>query len=132
MNQLQEISSSKEPHSNMADKVVIYRLGTLGDTVVALPCFHLIARSFPNAARLILTNEVPSSGIAQPLSILSGSGLVHEFDRLSTWATESESTPEFGAHVALFRSGYPHLFDREQRYRTYFPGCGVLSVRWLH
>jgi hypothetical protein len=35
----------------MAGKVVIYRLGTLGDTVVALPCFHLIARAFPNAAR---------------------------------------------------------------------------------
>ena len=62
----------------MAEKVVIYRLGTLGDTVVALPCFHLIARVFPNAARLILTNEVTSSGIAQPLSILSGSGLVHD------------------------------------------------------
>lgn len=62
----------------MAGKVVIYRLGTLGDTVVALPCFHLIAQAFPNAARFILTNEVPSSAIAQPLSILSGSGLVHD------------------------------------------------------
>ena len=62
----------------MAEKVVIYRLGTLGDTVVALPCFHLIARTFPDAARLILTNEVPSSAIAQPLSVLSGSGLVQD------------------------------------------------------
>ena len=62
----------------MAEKVVIYRLGTLGDTVVALPCFHLIARTFPDAARLMLTNEVPSSAIAQPQSILSGSGLVHD------------------------------------------------------
>ena len=66
-----------EPNSDMAEKVVIYRLGTLGDTVVALPCFHQIARVFPNAARIILTNEVPSSAIAHPLSILSGSGLVH-------------------------------------------------------
>src|SRR4051812_38679167 len=61
----------------MAKKVVIYRLGTLGDTIVALPCFHQIARVFPHAARIILTNEVPSSTIAPPLSILSGSGLVH-------------------------------------------------------
>lgn len=27
-----------------AKRVLIYRLGSLGDTVVALPCFHLIAR----------------------------------------------------------------------------------------
>jgi heptosyltransferase III len=69
---------ASELHSDMAEKVVIYRLGTLGDTIVALPCFHLIARAFPNAARIILTNEVPSSAIAQPLSILSGSGLVQD------------------------------------------------------
>jgi heptosyltransferase-3 len=66
------------PHSDMPEKVVIYRLGTLGDTIVALPSFHLIARAFPNAARLLLTNEVPSSAIAQPLSVLSGSGLVND------------------------------------------------------
>ena len=55
-----------EPNSDMAEKVVIYRLGTLGDTIVALPCFHQIARVFPNAARIILTNEIPSSAIAHP------------------------------------------------------------------
>ena len=28
----------------MTDRVLIYRLGSLGDTVVALPSLHLIAR----------------------------------------------------------------------------------------
>lgn len=37
-------------------KVLIYRLGSLGDTAVALPCFHLIARAFPDSERRLLTN----------------------------------------------------------------------------
>ena len=62
----------------MAKTVVIYRLGTLGDTVIALPCFHLVARAFPDAVRIILTNEVPWSNVAPPMDVLSGSGLVHD------------------------------------------------------
>jgi heptosyltransferase III len=59
------------------DQVVIYRLGSLGDTVVALPCFHLIERAFPAAKRLVLTN-VPVSNKAPPLeAILKDGGFIH-------------------------------------------------------
>ena len=58
-------------------RVLVYRLGSLGDTVVALPCFHLIARRFADAERRVLTN-FPVAGKAAPLmSVLEGSGLVH-------------------------------------------------------
>jgi len=65
--------------SDMArvERVLVYRLGSLGDTVVALPCFHLIARRFPAAERRVLTN-FPVAGKAAPLmSVLEESGLVH-------------------------------------------------------
>ncbi len=59
-----------------ARRIVIFRLGSLGDTVVSLPCFHAIARAAPAAERIVLTN-FPVSGKAAPLeSILAGSGLV--------------------------------------------------------
>ncbi len=65
--------------SRNVERIVIYRLGSLGDTVVALPCFHKIAAAFPNAERLVLTN-IPVSAKAAPLpSILQNSGLVHGF-----------------------------------------------------
>ena len=47
-------------------KVLIYRLGSLGDTVVALPSLHLIARAFPDAERRVLTN-FPVSGKEAPI-----------------------------------------------------------------
>ena len=60
-------------------KILIYRLGSLGDTVVALPAFHLIERAFLHAERRVLTN-FPVTNKAAPLqSILEGSGLVHGY-----------------------------------------------------
>jgi heptosyltransferase-3 len=60
-----------------AKPIVIYRLGSLGDTIVALPCFHAIAKAEPNARRIVLTN-IPVSSKAAPLEgILGGSGLIH-------------------------------------------------------
>lgn len=57
-------------------RILIYRLGSLGDTVVSLPCLHLVARSFPRAERRLLTNE-PLGGKAAPVEmVLDGSGLV--------------------------------------------------------
>jgi ADP-heptose:LPS heptosyltransferase len=61
------------------NRVLIYRLGSLGDTVVALSSFHLIARAFPEAERRVLTN-FPVAGKAAPLSsILGESELVHGY-----------------------------------------------------
>jgi ADP-heptose:LPS heptosyltransferase len=62
-------------------KVLIYRLGSLGDTVVALPCFHLIARTFPQAERLLLTNFPIHAKAPASAAVLGESGLVHGYMR---------------------------------------------------
>ena len=60
------------------ERVLIYRLGSLGDTVVALPCFHQIARAFPNAERRLLTNVPVHSKAPAAYAVLEGSGLIAE------------------------------------------------------
>src|SRR5262249_62394923 len=58
------------------ETILIFRTGSLGDTIVALPCFHWIARSFPESRRIVLTNT-PVSEKAAPLeSILANTGLI--------------------------------------------------------
>jgi heptosyltransferase-3 len=54
-------------------RIVIYRLGSIGDTIVALPCFHGIARAFPHAERIVLTN-FPVAAVAAPLEAVLGKG----------------------------------------------------------
>ncbi|MGA8531261.1 MAG: glycosyltransferase family 9 protein [Acidobacteriaceae bacterium] len=61
----------------MVRRVLIYRLGSLGDTVVALPALHLVERSFPNAERRLLTNTPTHSNAPAAFAVLQGSGLVH-------------------------------------------------------
>lgn len=57
-------------------RVLVYRLGSLGDTVVSLPCLHLVARRFPRAERRLLTDETVG-GKATPVELVLGeSGLV--------------------------------------------------------
>jgi heptosyltransferase-3 len=74
----------------LVKKVLIYRLGSLGDTVVALPCFHLIERVFPNAERRLLTNFPVHAKAPASAAVLGDSGLVHGYMRY-TVGTRSPS-----------------------------------------
>ena len=51
-------------------RIVIYRLGSIGDTVVALPCFKLIRSYYPGHEILVLTNVPVSDNTAPLLSVL--------------------------------------------------------------
>ncbi len=65
-------------------RVLIYRLGSLGDMVVALPALHLVAQAFPNAARRMLTNFPVNVKAPPAAAILEGSGLVSGYFRYAT------------------------------------------------
>ncbi|MGA7884288.1 MAG: hypothetical protein WCA44_01005, partial [Acidobacteriaceae bacterium] len=55
-------------------RVLIYRLGSLGDTVVTLPALHVIERAFPQAERRMLTNLPVHAKAPAAWAILEGSG----------------------------------------------------------
>jgi ADP-heptose:LPS heptosyltransferase len=56
-------------------------LGSLGDTTVALPCFHLIERAYPNSERVLLTNFPVHAKAPASAAVLGDSGLVHGYMR---------------------------------------------------
>lgn len=73
------VKSNCYSYSFMNRRVLIYRIGSIGDTVVALPAFRLIAQAFPDDERRVLTN-FPVSGKAAPLeAVLAHTGLVHGY-----------------------------------------------------
>ncbi len=76
-----EIQPVPTPERATVNRVLIYRLGSLGDTIVALPCFHLIARALPNAKRLLLTNFPVHAKAPASAAVLGDSGLVHGYMR---------------------------------------------------
>jgi ADP-heptose:LPS heptosyltransferase len=84
-------------------RVLIYRLGSLGDTVVALPCYHLIARAFPNAERRLLTNFPISANAPASAAVLGESGLVHSYMRYTAGTRSPKELLRLAVEIRRFK-----------------------------
>jgi heptosyltransferase III len=56
--------------------IVIFRIGSIGDAVVSVPCFHAVARAFPQHRKVLLTNTIDMARASSVESILDGTGLI--------------------------------------------------------
>ena len=100
------------------ETLLIYRLGSMGDTVVALPCFHKIAATFPQARKIVITNRPISTEAAALEQILEGSGLVQgyidypiglrKFSALADLAREIKASK---ARDLVYLTDRPQLLD---------------------
>ncbi len=115
----------------MFKRVLIYRLGSLGDTVVALPALHLVARAFPDADRRMLTNIPISAKAPAAAAVLDGSGLVHGYfnyrvgtrrvlDLAALWWELVRWRPQVLVYLAAFRGA--QAVARDTRF---FSLCGI-------
>jgi hypothetical protein len=55
-------------------RILVFRVGLLGDTLVALPSLHALRKNFPGA-RIALLHECSSAKHVQVEQLLDGSGL---------------------------------------------------------
>jgi heptosyltransferase-3 len=117
-----------------ARRVLIYRLGSLGDMLVAVPALHLVARAFPEAERRMLTNFPVSSKAPAAAEVLEGSGLVQAYMRyevgtrsvrelLGLWWTIVRWRPQVLVYMAAARG-----VTTAQRDEFFFRMCGVRRV----
>lgn len=83
-------------------RVLIYRLGSLGDTTVALPCFHLVARVFPQAERVLLTNFPVHAKAPASAAVLGESGLVHGYMRYTVGTRNVGELLKLGLEIRRF------------------------------
>lgn len=118
----------------MPPSVVIYRLGSLGDTIVALPCFHAIKAAFPDHQRIVLTN-FPVSQKAAPLQdILQEGGLIDGAiaypvgtRRISDLLRVRGALRRTGARTLIYLGGGGGL-PRTLRDKAFFRLCGIRRV----
>jgi len=118
----------------MTHRVLIHRPGSLGDTVVALPCLRLIRRRFPDSEIRVLTNA-PVADSAPPLfAVLDGSGLVHS---CLEYPIELRSLPLLWRLARDIRRWRPdllvYLARRETKLQVwrdaaFFRACGIRDV----
>ncbi|HZB90883.1 MAG TPA: glycosyltransferase family 9 protein [Stellaceae bacterium] len=113
------------------ERVLIYRLGSIGDFVIALPCLNLVRRRFPAARIALLTNLPVEARAAPAMSVLEGSGLV---DVLLTYAGGTRDPRELLGMRREIRAMAPdlmvYLASRRAlwqvlRDHAYFASCGI-------
>src|SRR5436309_7815317 len=113
--------------------VLIFRIGSLGDTVVALPCFHRIARSFP-ASRRILVTDIPVLQEATSVESILGRGeLIHDVVYLPRSPRKLSDILSFRAAIAKTKAEIlVYVADRRllQSLRDIFflRACGIRQV----
>ncbi|MFA5832071.1 MAG: glycosyltransferase family 9 protein [Bacteroidota bacterium] len=61
------------------NKLLIFKSGLLGDTLVSLPALNLIRNNYPNSEIIYLWMKLPNSDYVTPPEILAQSGLVDRF-----------------------------------------------------
>lgn len=113
--------------------VIVYRLGSLGDTVVALPCFRAIRAAYPRARIVVLTN-LPVSAVAAPLQQVLPPGLI---DGAIAYPVGARNIGEFlrirrevralGARTLVFLGGGRGLL-RTYRDCLFFWLCGIRRI----
>ncbi len=115
-------------------RVLIYRLGSLGDTLVALPALHLVARAFPDADRRLLTNFPVNAKAPPAAAILEGSNLVNGYFRylagtrsprelLGLWGQLIRWRPQ-----VLIYMGSARGLAAARRDERFFRLCGISSL----
>lgn len=62
-----------------ARRILVFRVGELGDTVVALPAFWALRRHFPEAHLCLLSNNLQGAGRAMAHSVLPEEGLFDSY-----------------------------------------------------
>jgi asparagine synthase (glutamine-hydrolysing) len=116
-------------------RILIYRIGQLGDTIVALPAMWAIRRAWPDAHLSLLFDQHRKAGYVAAFDLLQGCGIFDEFigypfeARLGRKATEA---------VRLLATVRRHRFDtlvylapsgrspeRVRRDRTFFRAAGI-------
>ncbi|MBU4273703.1 MAG: glycosyltransferase family 9 protein [Planctomycetes bacterium] len=60
-------------------RILIYHIGSLGDTLVAVPALWAVLENYPDAHITMLTDEQPGRTLVQTCNILDGSGLVDDY-----------------------------------------------------
>lgn len=60
--------------------ILVYRIGHLGDTIVALPAFWEIRKKYPNSKMTLLTNsDSKNKNYVMAKSVLPQNGLFNEY-----------------------------------------------------
>ena len=113
-------------------RVLIFRVGSLGDTLVALPAMRIIAQEFPNAERILLTNYSNHSKTAPMAQVLQNTGIVSDYieyqiDTIKSVITFYRKLRKVRPDILIYLVN-PKGIVRTLRDVAFFKLCGIHNI----
>lgn len=115
-------------------RILVYRLGSIGDFVVALPALHLIRRSYPSAEIGLVTSRPFDARAAAAQTVLDGTGLVDDYIVYSVGTRAPHellairrAIRAFKPDVLIYLAAARGLYGLWRDY-LFFRSCGVRQV----
>ena len=120
--------------SETKEIVLIFHIGSLGDTVISIPCFREIARRHPDATRYLLTNynvgkkSVSAAAMLAPTGLIDGTveypmHIRRPIDILKLYYEIKKIAPTI-LYYLLPEKKITHLF----RHYAFFRICGINKI----
>jgi heptosyltransferase III len=124
------------------DPIVVFRIGSLGDTLVSVPAFHAIREQFQDKTIVLLTNTPVDGGVKAALSyqVLMGSGLIDDYIVYSLGLLGFRRIVEIFRVITLLRRLKPTLviylmprrrLDQKFRDVCFFALASIFSIKGL-
>lgn len=126
---------------NKSKSVLVYQIGSLGDTLVSIPAYRAVRRRFGPDAQILVLHNAPPDGRASPHQVLEGSGLVdgavtfQQHGGRGTWKTWREVwskmrrlQPDAVAYIAPGERSPKQVW----RDKLFFQICGVPTLLGFH
>ncbi len=117
------------------NNILIYRLGSLGDTVIALPIFHKILEIYPDVENITLLTNKPVASKAAPLEAVLGSGLF--FNEVFSYPVGTRNPLVLARLIAEIRKRKIHTVinitalrspEADKRDKVFFKAAGVKKL----
>ena len=113
------------------ERILIYRLASMGDTVVSLPCFHAIRQRYRTARIALLTTHPIDASAISAATLIQGTGLVDHYISypentrdLQKLRKIKKETQAFAPSLLIYLAAPRGLHNTYRDY-LFFRWCGV-------
>ncbi len=122
-------------------KVLVYQIGSLGDTLVSIPAYRAIRRHFGTDAQIHVLHNAPSDVRAVPQQVLAGSGLVDgsigftQKGGRSNWETLAKLWPRLVTRrfdAVVYVAPAERSAASVRRDEIFFRLCGIRQMFGFH
>ncbi|MFH0965713.1 MAG: glycosyltransferase family 9 protein [Planctomycetota bacterium] len=115
--------------------ILVFRYGTLGDTLVAVPSLAALAAAFPRRPLHYMTSALPSDTMIAPRAVLEPTGMIAGFLEyrshdgfLRNRARVRNYVRECGINTLLYLPQPERPVAAILRDRVFFAACGLLEI----